>query len=98
MAQPKMVVEEITDPILVAKRQAQDERARRNSDWLASHWADLLPAVRGKYVAVAGQEAFVADTPEEAWDLAMAAHPEDDGAIEQYVRSERGPRIYANLG
>lgn len=47
-------------------------------------------------MAVAGQEAFIADTHEEAWAKARAAHPDDDGAISQYVRFARGPRIYAN--
>ena len=95
---PRMIVEEVIDPDEVARHLAQSERARRNSDWLASHWHDLLPGVRGKFLVVAGQAAFFADTAEEAWALAMAAHPEDDGAIEQYVRVERGPRIYAIRG
>jgi hypothetical protein len=46
---------------------ARMERARRNSQWLQAHWADLLPRALGKYVAVAGEEAFIADSPEEGW-------------------------------
>lgn len=98
MSQPRFVIEEVDDPVEVARSRAQAARARRNSDWLQSHWPELLPGVRGKFLAVAGQEAFIADTPEEAWALARAAHPEDDGALVQYVRPERGPRIYANHG
>jgi hypothetical protein len=45
---------------------------------------------------VAGQEAFIADTPEEAWAWARTNHPEDNGAFVQYVIPEKGPRIYAN--
>jgi hypothetical protein len=45
-------------------------------------------------LAVAGQEPFIADTPEEAWAWVDATHPEDDGAMVQYVRPEKGPRIY----
>jgi hypothetical protein len=56
----------------------------------------LLPRAYGKFLAVAGQEAFLADTPEEAWALARAAHPDDDGAFSRYVRPPGGPRIYAN--
>jgi hypothetical protein len=62
------------------KRIATDDR----------HWSDLLPQARGKFLAVAGQEAFLADIPEEAWAQAQAAHPEDDGALCQYVFPEGG--------
>ena len=95
MREPVFQIEEVNDPVEVARCKAQDERARRNSDWLQAHWADLLPQARGKFVAVAGQEAFIADTPEEAWAMARKAHPEDDGALSQYVFPGKGPRIYA---
>jgi hypothetical protein len=85
-----------TDPEELARSYAIHQRAVRNSDWLHSHWAEILPQVRGKFVAVAGQEAFIADTHAEAWARARTAHPDDDGAISQYVRSSRGPRIYAH--
>jgi hypothetical protein len=94
--QPSFEIEIVTDPDEVARSKAQDERARRNSDWLQCHWPDLLPQARGKFVAVAGQEAFIADTPREAWAWAAKAHPEDNGALVQYVRAGTGPRIYAN--
>ena len=66
---PRLTVEfgGAVDPIEAARRQAQMERARQNSDWLQSHWAELLPQAQGKFVAVAGEEGFIADTPEEAW-------------------------------
>jgi hypothetical protein len=98
MSQPRFSIEEVTDPTEIARHRAQDERARRNSDWLQAHWADVLPQARGRFLAVAGQEAFIADTPEEARAMARAAHPDDDGLIAQYVRPERGPRIYADRG
>ncbi|MBI1918646.1 MAG: hypothetical protein HYS12_28465 [Planctomycetes bacterium] len=96
MKEPPFIIEEVNDLGVVARSRAQDERARRNSEWLQAHWPDLLPQARGKFVAVAGQEAFLADTPEEAWRLARAAHPDDDGAISQYVFPEGGPRLYAH--
>jgi hypothetical protein len=96
--QPKFLIEEVDDPDEIARAKAQFARHRLNSDWLQAHWPELLPAARGKFIAVAGQEAFIADNPEEAWDMAEAAHPEDDGILAQYVRPERGPRIYANRG
>lgn len=98
MSRTQFAIEEVGDPAETARARERDARARRNSDWLQSHWAELLPRARGKFLAVAGQEAFLADSPDEAWRLATVAHPEDDGVIEQYVRPERGPRLYANRG
>ena len=92
------VIEEVNDPAEVARSKAQHERALRNTAWLEAHWQDLVPQARGKFLAVAGQEAFLVDTPEAAWAWAEANHPDDDGAIVQYVRPQRGPRIYASFG
>jgi len=44
----------------------------------------------------AGEEVFVADTPEEAMRLAGATHPDDDGSFVHYIPRERFARIYAN--
>ncbi|HEV3003394.1 MAG TPA: hypothetical protein VGX78_02990 [Pirellulales bacterium] len=89
-------IEEIREPDLFSQRVRQGARAKLNRDWLSAHWTDVLPAARGRFLAVAGQEAFIADTARQAWDLAGAAHPEDDGAICQYIYREVGPRIYGN--
>ena len=40
-----------------------------NLRW-TSDWADLLAQAAGKHVAIAGEEAFIADTPQEAWAMA----------------------------
>jgi hypothetical protein len=92
-----LILEEVTDPTEAARCRAQLERFRRNSDWLESHWAEVLPQARGKHLAVAGQEAFIADTPEEGWAWVAAEHAEDDGGFVRYVIPEKGPRIYARL-
>jgi hypothetical protein len=96
MNEPHFTIEEVEDEQEIARFCAQDEQFRRNSKWLQAHWQDLLPQALGKFLAVAGQQPFLADTPEQAWQLAQAAHPEDRGIWVQYVRPERGPRIYAN--
>lgn len=96
MIPSRFIIEEVTDPAEVARFRSQDERHQRNSKWLQAHWAELLPQARGKFLAVAGQEAFLANTPKEGWAWAAAAHPEDDGAFVQYVRLDRGPRFYGN--
>jgi len=98
MDKPQFTIEEI-DAEARAPYRDQSERFRRNRDWLQTHWTHLLPQARGKFVAVAGQESFLADTPDEAWAWVAHAHPEDDGAFVRYVRVEQGPRIYyANRG
>ena len=96
MHQPQWIIEEVTDPEELARSRAQHERQLRNSHWLQAHWADVLPQARGKFLAVAGEEAFIAETPAEAWAWVDATHPEDNGAIVCYVRTQRGPRLYAH--
>jgi hypothetical protein len=93
MEQPRFVIEEVTDPAEIARFRAVVEPAGRNRDWLQYHWGDLLPQALGRFVAVAGQEAFIADTSQEAEARAVAAHPEDKGVIVQYVSPRKGPRI-----
>src|SRR5262245_951696 len=87
-------IEVVTDPAVTARSRAGFERARKNGAWLQTHWSDLLSQARGKFVAVAGQEAFIAETAKDAWAWAARAHPEDDGALVQYVPVEQVPRIY----
>jgi hypothetical protein len=96
MTKPAIVVGEITDPAECAKINARIERAEKNLDWLEEHWPDLLPQARGKFVVVASQEAHIAESSAEARAWAKATHPEDDGPVVQYVRTETGPRIYAH--
>ena len=98
MADSRLTIEAIDNAEEIALFAAQHERAQLNRDWLAAHWAELLPSARGKFLAVAGQHAFLADTPEEAWKKAEEAFPNDDGAFVQYVRPQEGPRFYANQG
>ena len=90
------VIEEVSDSDEIRCARAQDERHRRNNAWLQAHWGDVLPQARGKFVAVANQEAFIAETPAEAWAWVEATHPEDNGAIVHYVRTQIGPRLYAD--
>lgn len=93
-----ITIEEVNDPAEVARFLAADAQHKRNGDWLQAHWADVLPQAYGKFLAVAGQEAYVADTPAEAWAWAAKAHPEDRGAFVRYVRPPGGPRIYGHRG
>lgn len=92
---PEITVVEVTDPDTVERHRKQDERHRRNLEWLQAHWGDL-PQSRGRYVAVAEEQAFVADTAQAAWDWAHREHPHDDGAVVMFVPHEKGWRIYAH--
>lgn len=96
MIEPAFIIEEVSEPNEVMRSRAQDERHHCNSKWLQAHWAEVLPQARGKFLAVAGQESFIADTPAEAWAWVKATHPEDNGAIVRYIRAEAGPRIYVD--
>ena len=92
----EIILESIDDPVEAKRIRERIEAGWRNAEWLSNHWADLLPQARGRFVAVAGQEAHVADSIEAAWSWVDATHPEDPGALVQYVRPEQGPRIYAH--
>jgi hypothetical protein len=98
MNESKIIIEEVNDPAEVARVHAVHEQGKRNSEWLQAHWADVLPQARGKFLAVAGQEAHIADALDAAWAWVEATHPDDRGAILQYVPKEGGPRIYGHRG
>jgi hypothetical protein len=93
---PPIVMEEVTDHEALAKARAQRQRFDRNSAWLQAHVAEIYTHYRGKCICIAGEELFVADTPEEALALATAAHPEDDGRFLRYIPREKLDRIYAH--
>jgi hypothetical protein len=88
-------MEEETDPVELAKARAQQERFERNWAWMEAHAAEVYRH-RGKFICIAGQQLFVADTVEEVLALAKAAHPEDDGRFTRYIPTERVARIYAH--
>lgn len=91
-----IIMEESTDPEELAKAQAQWERFDRNFAWLKAHAQEVYTRHRGKYICIASEELFVAETPEEVLALAQAAHPEDDGFFLHYLPREKLARIYVN--
>jgi hypothetical protein len=93
---PAVTMEEVTDPEELAKARAQHERFDRNWAWFQAHTPEVYARYRGKCICIAGEELFVADTPEEVLALATAAHPEDDGRFVHYIPREKVARIYAN--
>ncbi|MDZ4343652.1 MAG: hypothetical protein U1E51_14605 [Candidatus Binatia bacterium] len=91
-----VVMKEVTDPDDLARARAQRERFDKNAAWLQTHAAEVYSRYRGKCVVIAGEEPFAADTPEEAWALAAAAHREDDGSFIRYIPREKVAWIYAH--
>lgn len=74
----------------------RDARYERNAAWLQVHATEVYTRYRGKCICIAGEELFVADTPEEILVLATAVHSEDDGRFLYYISREKVARIYAN--
>ena len=84
---PTIIMEEMTDPEELATACIQDERFDRNWAWLQTHAAEVYTRHRGKCICIAGEELFVADTPEEVLAFATAAHLDDDGRFVHYITS-----------
>jgi hypothetical protein len=91
--QVPLIMEELTDTEALTKARAQDERFERNWTWFEAHAPEIYARYRGKCLCIAGQELFVADTPEEVLALATEAHPEDDGRFTRYISKERTYRL-----
>lgn len=93
------VFESNESPEEAARRKADDEAFLRNEAWMKAHWEELWPQARGKVLVVAGEEAFIADTIEEALAQAWAAHPEERGSlVTRHVFPDKRPRIYVGRG
>lgn len=94
--QLKVVMEEVTDPAELAKAQSQRAQYDCNWAWFKPQATEIYEQFRGQGVVIAGQETFAAKTPEEAWALAKATHPDDEGRFIIYVPRERMARIYGH--
>jgi hypothetical protein len=93
---PQFTIEIVTDPVEIAKADAQLARFRRNLAWYQAHVPEIEATCRGRFMCIAGEELFVADTAQEAKELARRAHPEDDGYFLEYIPREKAIRIYAH--
>jgi hypothetical protein len=91
-----ILMEEVTDPSELQNAWAQDARFARNWAWFEAHAAEIYATHRGKCICVAGEELFVADTPEEALANAITAHPDDDGRFPRLILKERLARVYVD--
>ena len=89
-------MEEVTDPEELAKAQRQDARFARNFTWFQEHAEEIFTRYRGQCICIAGEELFVADTPEAVGAQAQAVHPDDDGRFIHYIPRQKSARIYAS--
>ncbi len=89
-------IEIVTDPDEIAAARKQDAQFKLNSDWLKEHASEVYSKYRGKYICVAGQEVFASDDPEEAWEMAEAAHPDDEGVFSEYLPLKRTLHTHAH--
>jgi len=92
MSEPLIIADEPMTPELARAF----ENARRNVMWFNDHVEELevYKRYRGKYVASAGGELFVADTPEEIRRLVNAKYPKELPHV-RYIQREKRDRIYA---
>ena len=91
---PAIVMSEVTDPAELAAARRRREHFDRNWAWFTAHAEEIYRTCRGKILCVAGQELFVADTPEELMALARAAHPDDEGMFTRIIPRERADRYH----
>jgi hypothetical protein len=86
----------ITEEPLTPELARALENGRRNLLWFNEHVEELevYERYRGKYVAAAGGELFVAETAEEVERLAEEKHPADTPHV-RYIPREKRYRIYA---
>lgn len=96
MQNHRIVMEEITDPKELAASKARHEKFKRNFAWLQAHASEVYTRYRSKCLCIAGEELYVAETPQAAFSSAMAAHPEDDGWFIHYVPKEKVAWVYAH--
>lgn len=90
----RLMIDVESDPDVCAEIAARFERRQQNERWLVEH-AAVAYSHRGKYICIAGQQFFVADTAEQAIRAAESAHPYDDGRFTLYIPIDKAPRIYA---
>lgn len=96
--QPRVVMEEVTDPIELAEARVRQERFDRNWEWFQGQASEIFQRHRGKCICIAGQELFVADTPEEVRAMGNRAYPDDNGSFLHYIPRDKVARIYADSG
>jgi hypothetical protein len=86
----------IEDEPLTPEMARAFENARRNLLWFDAHVVELevYKRYRGKYVASAGGELFVADTPEEVERQAHEKYPDDLPHVRYIQREKLSPSMH----
>lgn len=90
------VLDSPTDSVEIAQFRARRAQYDRNWKWFQTQIVELGKTHFARYVCVAGEQAFFADSAEEAASLARTAHPEDFGRFVYYFPTHRLARIHAD--
>ena len=85
----------VTDEAELREAQERHEQFKQNSDWLQANVPEVYSKHRGRFICIAGQELFVADTVQDAIAEATTAHPGDKGWFTRFIPLEKIARIYA---
>ena len=93
---PAVTMQEVTDPQELTEARARRTLFDHNETWLQAHVADIYRRYRGRFICIAGEELFVADTADAAYASGKSAHPDDDGRFVRYIPKEKLPRVYAD--
>ena len=85
-----------TDTVEIEQSRARRAQYDRNWKWFQTQIVELGKTHFARYVCVAGEQAFFADSAEEAASLARTAHPEDFGRFVYYFPTHRLARVHAH--
>jgi hypothetical protein len=77
----------------LARADQQWRRLARNATWFEAHAPAIYATHRDRYVCVAGEELFVAETSDVAVAAAKAKHPDDNGRILRHIPAVKLARV-----
>ena len=94
---PVLMYEEVLSPDELARARSLRATFQKNMAWASANAVEINRTCRGKFICVAGEQLFAADSPKQAHALAVAAHPAEDAATYScFVPTTDRPKIYAN--
>lgn len=82
-----------TDPEEMAHFENDWQKLERNAAWLDAHAGEIYREHRDRFICVAGEELFVAETPEQVLAEAKAKHPDDNGRLVRYIPKQRRTNV-----
>ena len=94
---PVLMYEEALSPDELALTRLRRATFQKNMAWASANAEEITRTCRGRFICVAGEHLFVANSPKQAHTLALAAYPtEHDATYSCFVPAKDRPKIYAN--